>query len=408
MAHTELFAETVTKVDPPVHHHVLIQAPDGDFLGNADGAATATYDHVDDKAVWDAVPGGYRHVVTGLELATATDGGTCRLRQGDAYLAADGSANEANRDSASFTPVHGPEKLPSASLREFRENGWVCLNSVLSPELVDELHKVACTGPYRDREFDRSRQPLSQNPALAKTAVEPVSLWLLRQYMGTDSVRLGHTPSFAILGQDDGERDVQGWHSDFPYLWGIGGRPRGGRIPVLPGEIVLGVQRNVCVSAFTKEGGATAFKLGSHALNSGPPESWGTGNAYRQRGYRKTHGLPYNGPDADIVEAPPGSIILYDSRTWHRAGVNRTEERRTAILQAMIPNYVMPFIDTSAAYKEFLASPVPGQLTGRERRDLQELMLHMIVGPGGQAAISPDRELTELARGNGKPQASAY
>ena len=176
---------------------------------------------------------------------------------------------------------------------------------------------------------------------------------------------------------------------------------------MLPGEIVLGVQRNVCVSEFTKVGGATAFKLGSHALNTGPPDEWGTGNTYARRGFRKSHGLPYNGPDADIVEAPPGSIILYDSRTWHRAGVNRTDDRRAAILQAMIPNYVMPFIDTSGTYKEYLASPVPAQLDERERREFQDLMVHKIVGPGGQVAIAPDRELTALTK-DGAQQAGAY
>lgn len=100
----------------------------------------------------------------------------------------------------------------------------------------------------------------------------------------------------------------------------------------------------------------------------------------------------------------PHECAVYDSRTWHRAGVNRTNVRRAAILQVMIPNYAMPFIDTSASYKEFLGSPVPEQLTDHERT---ELMLHRIVGPGGQAAITTDRELTELAKSTGKPQASA-
>ena len=405
MAHAEPFAETVTRFDPPARHHVLIRAPAGDFLGTADGAGLAAYDHVDDKAIWDETDGGYRHVVSGLTLEAQASGDGCKLRRRSVLVGADGSPCN---DGAVFNPGHGPEKLPSESLRDFRDNGWVCLTSILAPEIVDELHRVSCTGPYAGGEYDRSRQPLCQGLALAQTAVEPVSLWLMRQYMGTDNIRLGHTPSFAILGKDDGERDVQGWHSDFPYLWGIGGRANGGgRIPVRPGEIVLGVQRNVCVSEFTKVGGATAFKLGSHALNSGPPESWGTGNTYTQRGYRKAHGLPYNGPDADIVEAPPGSILLYDSRTWHRAGVNRTDVRRAAILQAMIPGYVMPFIDTSASYKEFLASPVPGQLTEHDRRELQELMVHKIVGPGGQVAIAADRELTELTKSSNQ-QSSAY
>lgn len=402
MAHREPFAETVTAFEPPARRHVLIRSSSGGFLGTEDGAGIAVFDHVDDKAVWDEADDGFRHVVTGAHVtAEPGDSGTCRLRFEDAAVGVDGRAAD---EGALFTPGHGPERLPSEYLRAFREHGWVCLTGILAPDIVDELHRVSCTGPYADREYDRSRQPLCQTHALARQAVEPVSLWLLREYMGTNNIRLGHTPSFAILGKDDGERDVQGWHSDFPYLWGIGGRASGGgRIPVLPGDLVLGVQRNVCVSEFTKVGGATAFKLGSHALNSGPPEDWGTGNTYGQRGYRKEHGLPYNGPDADIVEAPPGSIILYDSRTWHRAGVNRTDVRRAAILQAMIPSYVMPFFDTSGAYKEFLASPVADQLDEHERGEFQELMVHKV----GRMAITTDRELTELTRTASQP-GSAY
>ena len=152
------------------------------------------------------------------------------------------------------------------------------------------------------------------------------------------------------------------------------------------------MQRNVCVSAFSKERGATAFKLGSHALDRGPPETWGTATAYARPGYRAAHGLPYNGPDADVVEAPAGSIILYDSRTWHRAGVNRTDQKRAAMLQAMTPMFVMPKNDTSAAYKHFLGSPAHQQINPRERAELQRLMVHRFLGPGGRHAITADPE----------------
>ena len=103
-------AETVTKFDPPAPHHVLIQATNGDYLGSVDGTGLATYHHVDDKAVWDALPDGYRHVASGIELTAETSGGACRLRHGGVYLAADGSATD---EGASFAPGHGPEKLPS-------------------------------------------------------------------------------------------------------------------------------------------------------------------------------------------------------------------------------------------------------------------------------------------------------
>ena len=196
--------------------------------------------------------------------------------------------------------------------------------------------------------------------------------------MRTDDIRFAHTPALIVLAQDDGRRNVQGWHSDYPYHWGV---PALGQVPTQAGDIVLGVQRNVCVSEFTKERGATAFKLGSHALGHGPPDSWGTAGTHGRPGYRAEHGLPYNGPDADVIEAPPGSIILYDSRTWHRAGVNRTAQPRAAMLQAVTPMFVMPKNNTSGAYRHFIQSAAYQQLTLREREEIRAMMVHRFLGP---------------------------
>ena len=285
----------------------------------------------------------------------------------------------------------------------------MCLPAILSPETIDGLEQVACTGPYSDQEMDWRTPGLAQHPAVARTAAEPVSLWLIRQYLQTEHIRLAHTPSMAVLGQDDGKRDVQGWHSDFPYLWGITKRVAGGRVPIdATASLALSVQRNVCVSEFTRDGGATIFKLGSHARNSAPPRQWGWGADYSQKGYRQQHGLPYGGPEADVVEAPAGSIILYDSRTWHRAGVNRTATRRAAMLQAMVPMYVMPFSDTSGPYKAFLKSAVGGDLTPLELREIEALMVHRIVGPGGSWAITVDQALTEQTRREDEQTARSY
>jgi hypothetical protein len=237
-----------------------------------------------------------------------------------------------------------------------------------------------------------------QTSAVAKIATEPVSLWLMREYMGVQDIRLGHSPGFAILPKDDGKRNVQGWHSDFPYLWGIAGRTPD-RIPVHQVDgLVLGVQRNLCVSEFRKENGATCFKLGSHALGEGPPAEWGTGNANKEPGHREARGLPYTGPDADVVEAPPGSYIVYDSRTWHRAGVNRTPHKRAAMLQAMIPMYMLPFRDTSRVYKNFINGPFVGELTELEKREFEALMVSRMLSPDGPLAITIDDELTERIR----------
>ena len=385
--------ETIVRVPLPERHYRLILAPDGRFVG-VDGGRFAVLADGDDRVIWaDAGEGRYRHVATGKEVVTrpANGGTSVRLEADARVIGAEGD------EAVSFTVAHGPEKLPSEYLETMRANGWVCLTSILAPSIVERLERAAGT----DRYESEPRQPgsaLSADAAVARTAAEPVSLWLIRAYMKTPDIRLAHTPGMAVLSTDDGERNVQGWHSDYPYHWGV---PADGLVPTPTGETVLGVQRNVCVSDFTRERGATVFKLGSHARDHGPPTEWGTAALHAKPGYRAAHGLPYGGPEADIVEAPGGSIILYDARTWHRAGVNRTPHKRAAMLQAMTPMYVMPKNDTSADYRDFIASAAYGELTDRERDEMRRLMVHEFIGPGGRYAITADRELTELTRSTG-------
>ena len=371
----EQFAERVVKFERPDRFYSLLIGPDGKLLGVDDGGETASFAAADDQVVWQRRGGEVHHAVTGRTLPVADD----RV--------------EANGEI--YAVAHGPEKLPSEYLRVFEANGWVCLTCVLSDEIVDGLRRVACTDQYAGLDPDRKRAAISQHVAVAQTAAEPISLWLIRQYMGTEDISMAHSPGMAVLTKDDGKRPVQGWHSDYPYHWGV---PAPGQVPVQPGASRLGVQRNVCVSDFTKVRGATAFKLGSHARNEGPPDDWGTAARYASRSYRAEHGLPYNGPDADIVEAPGGSIILYDSRTWHRAGVNRTDDKRAAMLQAMVPMYVMPKVDMSAAYKQFAASQVYEDITERERAELEALLVRRLPGPPLHGALGTDPELVALVR----------
>ena len=397
MVKDEMFQERVVRVEKPSAHFTLLRNATGEFLGVSDTNDFSIFDYVDDKAVWEKVEGNntYRHVVTGLQLEaeSADTESSCILQHNGNLLASNGSVTN---EGAVFSAGHGPAHLPSEYLESFRENGWACLPSIISPDTIEELERVSCTGRWESETYERKIPPLNETAAVAKIITEPVSLWLMREYMQTNEIRLGHSPGFAILPPDDGRRKVQGWHSDFPYLWGIAGSEVVNRIPVHKVDgLVMGVQRNLCVSDFRKENGATCFKLGSHKLGSGPPVEWVNGNTSRQEGYRETKGLPYTGPDADVVEAPAGSYIVYDSRIWHRAGVNRTQHKRAAMLQAVIPMYIMPFMDTSSPYKNFIHSPLVDELTELEQQELEAVMVNKMVGPQGHLAITVDEELTE-------------
>jgi len=399
----------VHAIGRPSRHFVYLVAPDGGWLASADGRTTVKQDFVDDAALWDAEGGGFRHLVTGLKLAATPAGAPdhVRLSLAGTDLAAEGAPGPG----AAFRAAHGPADLPSVYLETLRAQGWVALPCLLDPAIVDGLQKLGGVDAYEGAEVERGAdrgKHLVLDAAMARSTVEPLSLWLCRQYMRVEDIKLGHPPSVTALTPDDGERAVQGWHADFPYMWGSDRSPGGYRVPPGADELCLALQRNICVSDFRAENGATVFKLESHRNHALPPAAWGRANRTYRPGDRQQNGLPYGGEETDILEAPAGTIILYDARTWHRAGMNLTNRRRGAVIQAVTPGFIMPFMDNSAVYKAFLASDIPAQLTERERIEMENLMVHRIVGPAGTFAISPDDALTPAVRARAKAGAGAY
>ena len=88
--------------------------------------------------------------------------------------------------------------------------------------------------------------------------------------------------------------------------------------------------------------------------------------------------------------------------------MNRTDKKRGAIIQALIPGFIVPFMDTSGTYKAFLDSDAYQQVTERERKEVEKLMIHKIAGPGGLFAIGIDQELTKRVRQQAAGPRSVY
>ena len=352
MENHEEFQERVVRHERPTHHYLFLIAPDGTMLALDDEGTLTLSDEGDDRVIWDRTPGGVRHVATGTEVAGDVDADGCTVRMGSEDVA--------------LKMAHGPEKVPSAYLEHLKREGWVCLTCLLTPEIVDGLQRVACTDDYEHLAPDIDTPRVCQHSAVGQAISEPVSLWLIRPYIGTRDLHLGHPPNPTSLPPYDGKRRVQGWHADIPYIPSVGGHPVADR-----DGPVKAVQRNVCVSDFTKQNGATAYKLGSHRAETNPPPEW---NPARHGADPATR--PYSGPDADVVEAPAGSIVLYDARTWHRAGFNWTKHKRGAMLMSFQAADVIPKRDTRPACKRFHESAVYEELDRREQREITELLMN--------------------------------
>ena len=356
MSEQQLFQERVVKVDQPQHHFQLLIAPDGQLLSMTDQGVLELSADADDRVVWDQTPTGFRQVATDRDITADVDAARCVVSVGRSV----GSGR------TTFAVCHGPEKLPSEYLAHMQREGWVCLTSILAPEVVEGLERVAGTDRYEHLEVNNGSPKVCQSVSVGRAITEPVSLWLIRQYMRTRDLHLGHPPGFRVLAPDDGQSRLGGSHSDIPYTSSTGGGIADRKGPI------KAVQRNVCVSDFTKFRGATVFKLGSHLAETSPPPEW---NQFRDAkpGER---GLPYGGPEADVVEAPGGSIILYDARTWHRAGINRSQHKRGAMLSSFQTVDVVPKTDTKYAYGRLLESPIYQELNAREQHEIADLFLN--------------------------------
>ena len=348
MANQAEFQERVVRLARPKRHFVFLAAPDGAMLGVDDDGALGLYDDGDDRVIWDRWADDLRHVATGKSIA------------------ADTPAVAVGAEQVPITISHGPEKMPSEYLAHLRREGWVCLTSALPPDIVDGLQRVAGTDRYAHLTMSNASPKVCQHSAVGKAITEPVSLWLIRRYVGTRDLHLGHPPGLTALPPYDGKRRVQGWHADIPYIPSIGGHPVADR----EGPIKA-VQRNVCVSDFTKRNGATAYKLGSHLAATNPPPAWNPGRNGDDPAAR-----PYSGPEADVIEAPAGSIVLYDARTWHRAGFNHSPNKRGAMLMSFQTADVIPKRDTRPTCKRLHDSPVYQEFDARQQREITELLMN--------------------------------
>ena len=215
------FCPRIVTIPRPTRHFRYLNTPSGDWLGTADGESLQVFGHVDDAVIWDVTDVGFKHVVSGLELTATTNelNATCRLTCNDERVA----VTEHNSSVDEFAIEHGPELLPSSYLETLNEQGWVSITCILPDSVLDGLQRVGCVDGYEDRTPVR-QTPLAQDPSVAQVSAEPISLWLTREYMKTNDIRLGHSPGISALTRDDGTREVQGWHTDFPYLWGTGDR----------------------------------------------------------------------------------------------------------------------------------------------------------------------------------------
>ena len=160
-----------------------------------------------------------------------------------------------------------------------RSRGWEQHDFVLDPDGTNQ----------------RVWNVLSRSPVFIDLVEHPIALRLLRSVLGWPML-LGNI-SGNITGPGGGAGVLHADQLFVPEPW-----------PVEP----QGANATWCVDDFTADNGATCFVPGSHRLNR-PPRSPDDGDA-----------VPF--------EAPAGSLVVFDSRMWHRTGANATTDQYRAAI----------------------------------------------------------------------------
>ena len=193
---------------------------------------------------------------------------------------------------------------------DLREHGICAVLDVLTGSILETVRRDLYAAAASDRERGREQKfaldyshddtnqrvwnVLSRSPAFADLVEHPVALRLLRSVLGWPML-LGNL-SANITGPGGGEMVLHADQIFVPTPW-----------PAEP----QGANAAWCIDDFTADNGATCFVPGSHLLNRPPTLD-----------------------DADLVpvpmEAPAGTLVVFDSRLWHRTGNNVTTSSRRA------------------------------------------------------------------------------
>ena len=212
--------------------------------------------------------------------------------------------------------MSAPKALPPPArdveegLAHIREFGLCIMTDVLAgPNLArarDALYRAAADDRARGRERkfgldygdDDSNQRvwnvLSRDSVFEDMIEHPLALAFVRGVLGWPAL-LGNL-SANITGPGGGEMVLHADQIFVPEPWAAD--PQGLNVAW-------------CLDDFTEANGATRIAPGSHRLNRAPRADEG---------------------DVPTVplEAPAGSMVVFESRVWHKTGFNRTADQRRA------------------------------------------------------------------------------
>lgn len=264
-----------------------------------------------------------------------------------------------------------PEKLPAPTadfargMDNLREHGFTVVPGVLAGDTLrrtrEALYRAAESDRQRGREVEqfaldigesalnqRIWNTLSRDPLFEDLAEHSAALAYVREVLGWPALLGNISANICHPGCEGGHL-----HADQTFLaepWPASG-PQGMNVAW-------------AIDDFTGENGATRVVPGSHRLN-------------------RSVGMDEMAAQTVAMEAPAGSMIVFESRLWHKTGSNTTRDQSRA---AIFGWYTKPYVRTQENW--FLAlKPEVRQFASE---DMLTLLGYKTAGFGLVNGLSPE------------------
>ena len=214
---------------------------------------------------------------------------------------------------------------PSAKLEEqllhLKLDGWCVVENVIPADRVDSVRESVAASTLAHQRADAPAKIghrtglINYNQSFAPFLVAPHFRALIEAALGAP-VRISFTS--AMINYPGNERGAL--HADWPF-----NQHNAGRIPAPYPDIVAHLTTLWMLSPYTEKNGATILVPGSHRMETNPSAS--------SCGHDED--APY--PTEIQASGAAGSVLVMDSRMWHAAGANRTDEARVAMAIRFAP-----------------------------------------------------------------------
>jgi ectoine hydroxylase-related dioxygenase (phytanoyl-CoA dioxygenase family) len=166
-------------------------------------------------------------------------------------------------------------------------------------------------------ELDICRMPFLFDNSFTQFFMNPLVLELTSKLIG-ENIQL-HLQN-GIINRPNKEHHQTSWHRDLPYQDWVISKP-------------LAFNAFYCLSDFTETNGATFILPFSHNLDYFPSEKYVSENAVQ-------------------LTAKKGSVILFNSMVFHKAGINYTNQIRYGLNNMFVVPILKQQIMTSRSIKE--------------------------------------------------------